>query len=132
MAGRLAQESAEHPAELWGFCKTCPHAQRCRAGCAWTSHVLFGRPGNNPFCHSRALAQAEAGIVEKLEPGEPLRPASRSTSGATGSWEAPLGPDLEADPLIGMMMASHAFGLAPGSSGLWSKADLAAALAHRP
>src|SRR5581483_12300324 len=64
IASQLAHEKAQSPTELWGFCKTCRHAQRCRAGCTWTSHVLFGRPGNNPFCHFRALSLAEDGLIE--------------------------------------------------------------------
>ena len=85
IASQLAQERTASPTELWGFCKSCPYAQRCRAGCTWTSHVLFGRPGNNPFCHSRALSLAEAGLVEKIEPVSRRR-VSRSTSDITGSW----------------------------------------------
>jgi radical SAM protein with 4Fe4S-binding SPASM domain len=41
--------------DLWGFCRSCYYAEACLAGCSWTTHVLFGRPGNNPFCHHRAL-----------------------------------------------------------------------------
>jgi radical SAM protein with 4Fe4S-binding SPASM domain len=73
----LAREKTESPVELWGFCKTCAFGERCGGGCTWTSHVLFGRPGNNSFCHSRALSFAKAGLVEKLEaiaaaPGKPF------------------------------------------------------------
>ena len=52
--------------DLWGFCGTCEHAQRCKAGCTWTAHALFGRPGNNPFCHHRALTLARRGLRESL------------------------------------------------------------------
>ena len=48
--------------------RDCYYNDVCRAGCTWTGHVLFGRPGNNPFCHHRALELAQAGLVEKLEP----------------------------------------------------------------
>ena len=41
--------------DLWGFCRTCYYADTCRAGCTWTSFVLFGKAGNNPYCHHRAL-----------------------------------------------------------------------------
>lgn len=34
--------------DLWGYCRTCYYADVCRGGCTWTSHSLFGRPGNNP------------------------------------------------------------------------------------
>lgn len=36
--------------ESWGFCKTCYHADRCKAGCSWTAHTTLGRRGNYPFC----------------------------------------------------------------------------------
>ena len=42
--------------DLWGHCRTCYYAEDCLAGCSWTTHVLFGKPGNNPFCHHRALS----------------------------------------------------------------------------
>jgi len=63
--------------DLWGFCRTCYYADVCRAGCTWTTHVLFGRPGNNPYCHHRALEFAAQGLRERIEqvepaPGEPF------------------------------------------------------------
>lgn len=130
IASRLAQERTERPVELWGFCKTCEYAERCRAGCTWTSHVLFGRPGNNPFCHSRALSLAKTGVVEKLElvsaaPDQPF------DFGKYRIVEAPSGPELQSDPVIGLTMASHAFGLNSDATGLWSKRDLALALDDR-
>jgi radical SAM protein with 4Fe4S-binding SPASM domain len=36
--------------DLWGFCRDCYYSEACMAGCSWTSHVYFGKPGNNPFC----------------------------------------------------------------------------------
>jgi radical SAM protein with 4Fe4S-binding SPASM domain len=53
--------------ELWGYCRTCYYADECRAGCTWTSHVFFGRPGNNPYCHHRALELQRAGRRERVE-----------------------------------------------------------------
>jgi hypothetical protein len=53
-------------ADLWGFCATCYYADECRAGCTWTSEVTFGRPGNNPFCHHRALELRARGIRERM------------------------------------------------------------------
>jgi radical SAM protein with 4Fe4S-binding SPASM domain len=63
--------------ELWGFCRTCPFAEPCRGGCTFTSHALFGRAGNNPYCHYRVRALAERGIRERLvattpAPGQPF------------------------------------------------------------
>jgi radical SAM protein with 4Fe4S-binding SPASM domain len=130
IASRLAQEKTESPVELWGLCKTCPVAARCRGGCTWTSHVLFGRPGNNPFCHSRALALAEAGLVEKLEPvaGAPGEPFD---FGHYRIVETPLDAELDADAVIGMTMATRVFGLGPDVLSLWSKRELADTLAER-
>ena len=53
---------------LWGFCKTCPFAEQCLGGCSFTSHALFGRPGNNPYCHFRARSLAKQGKRERLVP----------------------------------------------------------------
>jgi radical SAM protein with 4Fe4S-binding SPASM domain len=63
--------------DLWGYCRTCYYAEPCRAGCSWTSHVLLGRPGNNPYCHHRALELLRAGRRERVvrrtpAPGEPF------------------------------------------------------------
>jgi nif11-class peptide radical SAM maturase 3 len=53
--------------ELWGFCKTCEHAELCRAGCAWTAHTFFDKRGNNPHCHHRALTLQSRGKRERVE-----------------------------------------------------------------
>jgi radical SAM protein with 4Fe4S-binding SPASM domain len=62
--------------ELWGHCKTCYYADRCRGGCAWTAHTTLGRRGNNPFCYHRVVQLRKKGIREKLVPAEraPQRP----------------------------------------------------------
>jgi radical SAM protein with 4Fe4S-binding SPASM domain len=62
---------------LWGFCAGCEFAQRCRGGCSWTAQALFGRPGNNPYCHHRVLSFASRGLRERLvhvhgAPGQPF------------------------------------------------------------
>ncbi len=64
-------------ADLWGFCRTCYYAEDCMAGCMWTSHIYFGRPGNNPFCHHRALEMNGQGKRERVvrreaAPGQPF------------------------------------------------------------
>ncbi len=64
-------------ADLWGYCRTCYYAEECRAGCTWTSYVLFGKAGNNPYCHHRALEMQRAGKRERVvqvaaAPGEPF------------------------------------------------------------
>jgi radical SAM protein with 4Fe4S-binding SPASM domain len=63
--------------DLWGYCRSCYYADMCRAGCTWTSDVFFGRPGNNPYCHHRALEHARKGQRERLvrveaAPGQPF------------------------------------------------------------
>lgn len=62
----LAFTRARTTAELWGFCRTCPFADPCMAGCSFTAHALFGRPGNNPYCHYRARTLAARGVRERL------------------------------------------------------------------
>lgn len=52
--------------DLWGFCRTCYYADVCKAGCTWTTHVLFGRAGNNPYCHHRALELSKQGLRERI------------------------------------------------------------------
>ncbi len=63
--------------DLWGFCRTCPFAETCMAGCSFTAHSLFGRPGNNPYCHYRAKTLAERGrrerlVLKRAAPGSPF------------------------------------------------------------
>jgi radical SAM protein with 4Fe4S-binding SPASM domain len=63
--------------DLKGFCRTCYYAEECKAGCNWTSHVLLGYIGDNPYCHHRALellAKGERETIEKKQqaPGEPF------------------------------------------------------------
>ncbi len=63
--------------DLWGHCRTCYYAEECRGGCSWTAHVLFGKIGNNPYCHHRALELLRVGRRERIElrqaaPGEPF------------------------------------------------------------
>jgi radical SAM protein with 4Fe4S-binding SPASM domain len=52
--------------DLWGFCRTCTFAATCLGGCSFTAHAVFGRPGNNPYCHYRARTLARAGRRERL------------------------------------------------------------------
>lgn len=52
--------------DLWGYCRGCYYAEICMGGCTWTAHSLFGRPGNNPMCHYRALEMDKAGLRERL------------------------------------------------------------------
>jgi radical SAM protein with 4Fe4S-binding SPASM domain len=52
--------------DLWGYCAGCYYRDTCMAGCTWTTHVLFGRPGNNPFCHHRAIELLREGKRERM------------------------------------------------------------------
>ena len=63
--------------DLWGHCRDCYYNDVCRSGCSWTSDVLFGKPGNNPFCHHRTLELLRQGKRERIvrthaAPGEPF------------------------------------------------------------
>ena len=52
--------------DLWGFCRTCYYAEVCLGGCTWTAGSLFGRPGNNPYCHYRVLELEKQGLRERV------------------------------------------------------------------
>ena len=53
--------------DLWGYCRECYYADTCMAGCTAASEPLLGRPGNNPFCHHRALMLDRQGYRERIE-----------------------------------------------------------------
>ncbi|MCA9649088.1 MAG: radical SAM protein [Myxococcales bacterium] len=69
--------------DLWGFCRSCYYADACRAGCTATSEPLLGRPGNNPFCHHRALELRQQGLRERIE----LVSAAPDIPFANGLWQ---------------------------------------------
>ncbi len=63
--------------DLWGFCQSCYYAEECMSGCTWTSFVTLNKPGNNPYCHHRALEMQRQGKRERVvqhtaAPGEPF------------------------------------------------------------
>jgi radical SAM protein with 4Fe4S-binding SPASM domain len=62
----LGAGTPEGTKHLWGFCGTCEHAELCRAGCSWSTHVFFGRRGNNVYCHHRAVTLAARGRRERV------------------------------------------------------------------
>lgn len=73
----LAYTRERTQADLWGFCASCYYADVCRAGCTATAEPLMGRPGNNPYCHHRALELDRDGLRERVErvaaaPGDPF------------------------------------------------------------
>lgn len=57
--------------DVWGRCGSCYYADVCRGGCSWTTTVLFGKPGNNPFCHYRVLQLEKEGKRERIVRTEP-------------------------------------------------------------
>jgi Y-X(10)_GDL-associated radical SAM protein len=85
--------------DLWGFCRTCYYADVCRGGCTWTAHSLLGKPGNNPYCHYRALELSKQGLRERVVK---TREAAKA-SFAVGEFE--LITERMSD---GMMVASSA------------------------
>jgi len=68
---------------LWGFCRSCYYAEACHGGCSWTATSLFGRPGNNPYCHHRVLELARRGLRERLL----LRERAPGQAFDHGRWE---------------------------------------------
>ncbi|MBC1225078.1 nif11-class peptide radical SAM maturase 3 [Nostoc sp. UCD121] len=94
--GAGTPKGTEH---LWGFCKSCEFAELCRGGCSWTAHVFFDKRGNNPYCHHRALTQAERGLRERVF----LQHQAKGTpfdNGEFGLIEEPINaPWPENDPL---------------------------------
>src|SRR5690606_40679444 len=53
--------------DLWGYCRECYYAETCMGGCTAVSEPLLGRPGNNPYCHHRALEMDRQGLQERIE-----------------------------------------------------------------
>lgn len=74
--------------DLWGWCKECPFASVCLGGCSFTAHAVFGRPGNNPYCHFRARSFAKRGLRERLVPAT----AAEGTPFDNGTFEAVVEP----------------------------------------
>lgn len=52
--------------DLWGYCRTCYYADTCKAGCTWMGFTIFGKAGNNPYCHHRALEMQKNGRRERI------------------------------------------------------------------
>jgi radical SAM protein with 4Fe4S-binding SPASM domain len=100
----IAELWAEHPSlrfnrergidDLWGFCRSCYYAPVCRGGCTWTADSLFGRRGNNPYCHYRVLKLAERGMRERIVKVEDA-PMESFATGRFGLIEEPI-PDERA------------------------------------
>jgi radical SAM protein with 4Fe4S-binding SPASM domain len=63
---QIRQTRERDESSLWSFCRACYYAGVCKGGCTWTTHSLLGRPGNNPFCHFRALGLDKLGLRETI------------------------------------------------------------------
>lgn len=57
--------------DLWGYCAGCYYNDVCRAGCTWMGDTLLGKPGNNPYCHHRAIEMQRMGKRERIVPVQP-------------------------------------------------------------
>ncbi|HEX4620166.1 MAG TPA: SPASM domain-containing protein, partial [Myxococcaceae bacterium] len=90
-------------AELWGHCRSCYYAAECLGGCSWTAHSVMGRPGNNPYCHHRALLLLKAGRRERIVRKSPAPGQSFDLA----TW------DLIEEPWAGSELA-HAHAVARG------------------
>ena len=66
LTNELSYTRTRTQSDLWGFCRSCYYSTVCLGGCTWTAHSLFGRPGNNPYCHFRALALKRKGLIERV------------------------------------------------------------------
>ncbi|MEE2779919.1 MAG: radical SAM protein [Myxococcota bacterium] len=110
--------------DLWGYCRTCYYADVCKAGCSWTSHVFFDKPGNNPYCIHRALDHEKRGQRERLRKvvGAPGRPFDNGRFEITAE---PI-PEVDGDPspTIGGVQLDKVMKLATTDRGTWAKADL--------
>jgi radical SAM protein with 4Fe4S-binding SPASM domain len=90
-------------ADLWGHCRSCYYAAECLGGCSWTAHSVMGRPGNNPYCHHRALFLLKAGRRERIVRKSPAPGQSFDLA----TW------DLIEEPWAGSELA-HAHAVARG------------------
>jgi radical SAM protein with 4Fe4S-binding SPASM domain len=101
--GGFAYNRCFDPARLTGFCRSCPYAAICRAGCHWTALAHGGTLYENRFCYYRVAveaARARTGprrwFVQGLAPA-----AIVGMLGLTGCFESyhPWyeGPDAEPD-----------------------------------
>lgn len=116
-------------ADLWGFCSTCYYADVCKAGCTWTSHCILGRAGNNPYCIHRALTFDQQGQRERLvfREAAPGRPFDHGRYDLEVE-DAPPADESAGATILGVPLET-VMSLPWQSGGLWSEAELKAALA---
>ncbi|NML52484.1 hypothetical protein HHL19_18370 [Streptomyces sp. R302] len=87
------QKPRSGPVGGGGFSAGCYDADVCEGGCTWTSHSLLGRPGNNPYCHYRALELRKQGKREWVV----RRLPAPGTSFDHGRFDVVEEPDPDAD-----------------------------------
>jgi len=108
--------------DLWGFCRTCYYADVCKAGCSWTSHVMFGKTGNNPYCIHRALQIEQAGERERLVKSAPA-PGKPFDHGLFEIIREPMPPlEADGDVTVGSFDLRDVLALGPDQPGLWTAA----------
>ncbi|ONH27564.1 radical SAM/SPASM domain-containing protein [Pseudofrankia asymbiotica] len=107
LAINMAAGTAASAEGTWGFCRSCEYADVCRGGCTWTAHTFFGRAGNNPYCHHRALTHQRAGTRERLvqiarAPGVPFDHGLFEIvrEDLTAGWPAEERPRLTAEDIL--------------------------------
>lgn len=95
LSPRLRASSTRSVDDLSGYCRTCYYAETCKGGCTWMTDSLFGQPGNNPYCHYRALELKKQGLRERVVK------RSEAPSGAftTGDFELVVEPIPDSDPI---------------------------------
>ncbi|MBA2663221.1 MAG: radical SAM protein [Bradymonadaceae bacterium] len=103
--------------DLWGYCKTCYYADECKAGCSWTSHCMFGKPGNNVYCIHRATQHERQGLRERLvkrapAPGKPFD---------HGLFDVIVEPMPDAGDTPNLLDLVEQAGLAFDSGGAWQR-----------
>jgi Y-X(10)_GDL-associated radical SAM protein len=83
---------------LSGFCGSCYYKDACLGGCTWTSHSLFGKVGNNPYCHYRVNELKKQGLRERIVKKE----EASGDSFAIGKFDLicePIDADANAAPV---------------------------------
>jgi hypothetical protein len=77
-------------------------------GCSFTAHSMFGRPGNNPYCHYRARSLAKQGLRERLVPATPAPGAPFDHGTFELVTEPADAPEPVSSPLVQLRSAARA------------------------
>ena len=92
-SAELMFNRSDRSQELWGFCGSCYYRSICKGGCSWTAHVFFGKRGNNPFCHHRAVEMDKQGLREVLS----LMTPGDGAPFDHGIWETKVEPKTKSE-----------------------------------